>query len=817
MSRVVSDTVNIEAAIRGEIKGQVAIGSNILQIGSVHGGVVNIAMPGTITPPTPRPRPVILRPRSFPGLLDRHEETDRVAAALRSAEPIELCGEAGLGKTSLLRYLAYYAFDTRYPDGIVHFSLRRQSALDVLQSLYEAFYESGNPFNVKPTEVQIRFALQDKQALILFDDVDLAREELEAVMDAAPGCTFVISSAERQLWGEGSTLSLAGLPLDDAMTLFERELGRPLTDDERPEAKLLCIALEGHPLRLIQAAAIFRGERRSVAPLISPETSTPAQALAGHVITSLSEPERQIVMSLAALGDASVRTEHLAGMTGLSNTEPILDSLAQRAVIRAENGGYRLDGTLAQELQQQPDAGLWIEKALAYFVEWTAKHGDRFKRVVSESDVIDRVLDSAVKAQRWREALRLVMSIEGALALGRRWGAWDRVLRIGLDAARALRDRPAEAWALHQIGTRAQCLEQVAAARSSFIMALRLRESIDDLHGAAVTRHNLNVLLGPPAPPGEPPQQPPSPHLPIPGVTLFSSALLAVILVTVAALGVVQAGRGPQAPTPALPMATPSGSAPSLTPAPSATAMPTAIATATPTPTASPTPTATSTSTPTSTPTWTPSPVPCIPRYGWPIYIVQFGDALTTIAYRTGSTAYELMRANCLASGAIYAGQALLVPWLPAVPPTITFTPAPTFTPSSTTRSDPAVINFWADAYEIAPGQCTILHWELKNVAGAYLSSGKAVEGAGAQDVCQKETATYTLYVKLLDGNADYRTITIHVTQPTPKTPDTPAPVPDTPTPAIPDTPAPAPDTPMPEPLLTPTDTVPLTALPQLS
>ena len=41
------------------------------------------------------------------------------------------------------------------------------------------------------------------------------------------------------------------------MTLFERELGRPLTDDERPEAKLLCIALEGHPLRLIQAAAIF--------------------------------------------------------------------------------------------------------------------------------------------------------------------------------------------------------------------------------------------------------------------------------------------------------------------------------------------------------------------------------------------------------------------------------------------------------------------------------------------------------------------------------------------------------------------------------
>jgi len=106
MNQVATDKVNIEALVSGEVKGQVAIGSNILQIGSVHGGVVNIAMPGTLTPPTPRPKPVFLRPRSFPGLLDRHAETDRVAAALRSAEPIELCGEAGLGKTSLLRYLA---------------------------------------------------------------------------------------------------------------------------------------------------------------------------------------------------------------------------------------------------------------------------------------------------------------------------------------------------------------------------------------------------------------------------------------------------------------------------------------------------------------------------------------------------------------------------------------------------------------------------------------------------------------------------------------------------------------------------------------
>jgi len=35
---------HIEAKIQGEISGQVAVGSHILQIGSVHGGVVNTAL-----------------------------------------------------------------------------------------------------------------------------------------------------------------------------------------------------------------------------------------------------------------------------------------------------------------------------------------------------------------------------------------------------------------------------------------------------------------------------------------------------------------------------------------------------------------------------------------------------------------------------------------------------------------------------------------------------------------------------------------------------------------------------------------------------
>jgi len=252
---------NVEAQIQGEISGQVAVGNHILQIGAIHGGVVNVAAPEEQPRPQPRPTPVFLRPRPFPGLLDREEEVNAASTALQSATPVEFHGQAGLGKTTLVRHLAYHAADTSFPDGVIYLSAHHQPVADLLQFLFDAFYESDAPF--KPTDAQVRHALQGKQALILLDDVNLARDEVEALMDAAPGCTFLLASLERRLWGEGRAMALRGLPSDDALALVEQELGRPLTPEERPAAQALCTALECHPLRLLQAAAMAREEGRS--------------------------------------------------------------------------------------------------------------------------------------------------------------------------------------------------------------------------------------------------------------------------------------------------------------------------------------------------------------------------------------------------------------------------------------------------------------------------------------------------------------------------------------------------------------------------
>ncbi len=529
---------NIEAQIRGEISGQVAIGNNIIQIGAIHGGVVNIALPEQQPRPRPRPTPVFLRPRPFPGLLDREAEVSAASVALQSATPVEFHGQAGLGKTTLLRHLAHHPAATSFPDGVVYLSARHQPVADLLQFLFDAFYESDAPF--KPTDTQVQHALQDKQSLILLDDIDLARDEVEALMDAAPGCTFLLASPERRLWGEGRAVALHGLPLDDALTLVERELGRPLSPEERTAAPALCTALDGHPLRLLQAAAMAREEGRSLAEVARwTQAPSPAEALTAEALNSLSAPERQVLVALAALGGVSLPAEHLAALTGLADTAPVLETLLRRGLVQAHSPRYSLAGALGEYLQQVWDLTPWAERALAHFMTWAEGHRSAPDRLLEEADAILEVLGWGVGMGRWAEVLRLGRAVEGALALGGRWGAWAQVLQWVLQATQALGNRAAEAWALHQLGSRALCLGRAEEARASLSQALRMREAIGDRAGAAVTRHNLNLLLGaPPAPPRKPPapKAGPSPTawlMLLAGTVIAASLLVAIAIVVI--------------------------------------------------------------------------------------------------------------------------------------------------------------------------------------------------------------------------------------------------------------------------------------------
>jgi hypothetical protein len=479
----------IDARIYGDVTGQVAIGENILQIGPVYGGVVNVAKPPARHP---RPLPVSLRPRPFRDLLDREQEV--LAAAGEPIAALEFAAGEGTGKTALLRHLAHHEAADAFPDGVVYLSGRARPLDDILQSLYDAFVETEAP--VKATEADVRFALQEKRALVIVDDLELGREDVDELLSVAPRSGFVLASSERRLW-EGRALKLGGLPLDASLELIERELGRALTPDERPAAEALAGAVGGSPLRLLQAAALVREEGRTFAQVAQELEPADEEERTRVLVAPLSSDEQETLATLAVSEEAS--TEELAVLTGL-NVRPAIDMLERRRLVRQEQGRYRAGAAATAALGGEAALAATAERAADQMTVWAEEHRRDPKKIAAAAPAILSLLAWAERGGRWGQVKRLARAAEGGLALAGRWGAWALVLDSALEAARQLTDGLEEAWALHQLGTRALTLGE-DAARDLLEQALNLREQLDDRIGAALTRHNLEFLGGAPAPP----------------------------------------------------------------------------------------------------------------------------------------------------------------------------------------------------------------------------------------------------------------------------------------------------------------------------
>ena len=490
---------------------QTVVGNRNIQLNlqNIYGSKIDIQVesPGE---PQPLPAPVEVRPAAFPSLLDRQPELEEAVRTLEMCAPVEISGEMGLGKTSLLRSLGNspQTSVTRFPGGVVYHRAFNQPEADLLQSLFSLFYQL--PKDYKPSPGEIQRGLQDLQALVILDDVNLSRDELTDLRSQAPHCTFVMATTERALWGEGRSLSLSGLPPAESQALIERELGRVLTAQEQPAAGQLCAALKGNPDRLLKTAARIQ-QGLTFESVLQSMTQTPLTPI---LLAGLPNPELR-VLSVVALGKgAPVPIEHIALLADLPDARPPLETLLKQHLVQAHSPSYSLTGALSQELWRDWDLAPWAERAVGYFTQWAEAQSDDPRRILSSVDVILQLLEWAVSNKQWAQVLKLGKAIQATLAVGLRWGAWLQVLKWILMAAQALGERAAEGWALHQIGTHAVCVGDRIGGQTFLTQALQLRHNIGDQAGAAVTQHNLNLLLGPLAPPsqGEPPapRQPPS-------------------------------------------------------------------------------------------------------------------------------------------------------------------------------------------------------------------------------------------------------------------------------------------------------------------
>ena len=483
-------------SIGGNVADSVMVFGNdnyVVKIGDVNGGVVNIIKPSDKPKYSARSTPVTIKPRAFPSLLDRENEFEAVRKASQLSTPVSVWGQEGVGKTSFIRHLTHTLDAGKFTSGVVFLDASGLEYEDLLQALFDLFFDSDSSY--KPTTAEIIPALQNIKALILLDDLQIGRDEVPSILDAAPNSLFILSSTERSLWGEGEVIPLHGLPKSESLKLFEKELSRPLNEQEKATVIKICIMLQGHPLQILQAAALARDSGKPVENLLSEITNekTDNKFMAYMSMANLSDSEKQILALLAAAGGNIVSLEHLKGIFKGGNGQDDVKRLVTLGLVQSHSPRFSITDTLVSSISATWDITSWQDILLSYAINWLSQQPASVL-VEESSGLLIHTIKNAGERKKWREVIQLGRALEKFMIFYKRWQTWSDILNLILTAAKALNDSQIQAWALHQLGSRALYLGYTSEAKMFLSQALNIRQAIGDKAGLAITQHNINTL-----------------------------------------------------------------------------------------------------------------------------------------------------------------------------------------------------------------------------------------------------------------------------------------------------------------------------------
>jgi hypothetical protein len=484
-------------AVAGDVTGSVIVtGDNVdvrLLVGSEHGALIEKL--SRMARPTKELRRVPLRniPEQPADSIDRADEAHAIATGdVSSRNTLNVYGGEGIGKTyALLRALSEE--QSRIAGKSVY--VYAAGALgDVLQDVFDAFYERSPPSRSSAGE--LRRDLGKVSGVVILDAVEMDREAGQQLQLVLVRCSLVVVSRERVIWGDATPLQIRGLEPEFAIALIERELGRALEEPERGPAERICAALAGHPLRIREAVAPVRADGRSLSQIADAIAGPGApKALAASLLAGADAQHRQLLATLAPFGGQAVGHEHLAALLDTPDAPELIDGAVASGDLRAHSPRYSLGLTAADAARSLDPAAAGVagDRALAYFVRWAHDTHDQPQAQLVEGAALLALLRWAADNGRLREAIELGRAIDAAFAVGRRFDAWRELLELVRSAARETEDRAAEAWAVHQLGTRALALGELATGTVLLQHALAMRRELGDGVGAGVTERNLGV------------------------------------------------------------------------------------------------------------------------------------------------------------------------------------------------------------------------------------------------------------------------------------------------------------------------------------
>ena len=478
--------------------GQIIIGDDNYQltVNGVSGGVVNIVAPPRKPRITERPFPIVLPPQSFNRLIGRGQEKHQALENIRFEQSVEFYGEEGIGKSVLVQALSPQIQSTSLFSGnLVYVHAKNKKLLEIKQFLFDCFFETN--LNYRTTDFEFANRFKDKKALIILDDIKASRHDLEDLMNAAPLCTFLITTKQRNIWVDGISHFIPGLSTSESLQLIAKEVGRALTDDEVDPAKFISEAFRGNPLKILQRVARAKTERVSLAQLAA-ELELSLEAPLEQAAQKDSRGYRLILGLLAAFSSLAASARTLAEASGetIQTVHQTLEELRLLHLVELEDDRYRLAENFSEYLAENWPLNTYRERLLQFYLEWAQQYASRGDVLLEELETIDLIVSWAAESGYYAEAIAIGQVIEPVVALEGQWGVWESLLNDILHSAIYEQNVSVESWALHQLGTRHLCLGDNQHAINFLTRALELRQLEGNVAAIEVTQHNLNMLIG---------------------------------------------------------------------------------------------------------------------------------------------------------------------------------------------------------------------------------------------------------------------------------------------------------------------------------
>ncbi|MEU4261509.1 ATP-binding protein [Streptomyces argenteolus] len=455
-------------------------------------------------------------------LLERQEERERLVRLLARGRSVRLTGAAGSGRTALLNAVGDDCADLA-PDGVVRLSGHKRTAMDLLYGLFEAVYRS--PLH-RPDREGLLALVHGIGAVVVLDDLELGGAALQELLDATPECAFLFGAtpdvpaptADSSL----EEVFLSGLGRSASIELLERVVERTLTDEEANWAGDLWFESQGLPLRFVQAGALLRqrdrlrtgpeafdgyDEEPADAPFGRPEPAgVPLPSLgegaapAALLASRLSEAARETLHFAVALGGELPHQAHLPALVGDTHADAALGELFLCGLLSPAGPRYRLAAGVLAQLEASgygADAEARARTAAQHYAWWAGHPSVTPERAVAEADAVLASMAPLVpgdQAGRTSAAVLLARSAAPAFAAGMQWGAWEKVLRIGQEAARIAGEVAEEAYFHHELGVLALCTGNLDRARAELETSVGMRGALADKAGAVAGRRALALV-----------------------------------------------------------------------------------------------------------------------------------------------------------------------------------------------------------------------------------------------------------------------------------------------------------------------------------